>query len=579
MILNKTPMLLSALLLGALPAVAADYTAWTQKRTIALNTTTAGANVATTVTDFPVLIRLGASESAILSAGGANGSGVRFSKADNTTALPYQIESWSSTSAAIWVKVDSVKGNATTNIVLHYGNPGTVASESNGPAVFDTANGFRGVWHLASDSVGVSKDATPNRNHATQQGAATATQGIVGGARLFNASGAGDIDTVGINQTFNMSVNDRLTVSAWVRRAGANAAGSAFEGIAGVFDWNRNGTGVNNRMYSLVHNANNGFSFHVSSTGGDGANEVIVNSSIMADANWTHAAATVDGANIKVYVNGVSATQSAYTGNIYFPATLTGVGPFTIGMLDDNGSGEGQYFNGGIDEVRLSGIARTADWLKLEYENQKIVNTLANIGLPTAPGAPTGVTGVAGAANSGSITVSWTAPASNGGAGITGYKAMVVGDTAKTCSTTGTLSCPITGLTAGSSYTFVARAYNAVGGGTLSAASAPVNAPVSILGTGGLMLNVGSFNRAYSFRLSERLSGITDRLIMDIIDVSGKTVWSRSVSPSEAGGEISWNGLTSAGARASSGIYFVRVFTVTPAGKVEAVQGGVKLRD
>jgi hypothetical protein len=104
-----------------------------------------------------------------------------------------------------------------------------------------------------------------------------------------------------------------------------------------------------------------------------------------------------------------------------------------------------------------------------------------------------------------------------------------------------------------------------------------VNAPVPVLGGGALMLNVGSFKGAYTFRLSDRLADVTDRMVMNILDVSGKTVWSRSVSPSEAGREISWNGTTFAGARASAGIYFVRVFTMTAAGRLEAVQGGVTL--
>ena len=37
---------------------------------------------------------------------------------------------------------------------------------------------------------------------------------------------------------------------------------------------------------------------------------------------------------------------------------------------------------------------------------------------PTAPSAPTGLTAVAG---NGSVSLSWTAPASNGGSAITGY--------------------------------------------------------------------------------------------------------------------------------------------------------------
>jgi hypothetical protein len=562
--------------LAALPTGAADYTAWTGHRSIVLNTSTTGANVASDVINFPVLVRLGSNEAAILAAANG-GASIRFSKADNATPLPYQIERWTSTGAAIWVKVDTVKGNnATQTIRMHWNNAAAV-SESNGAAVFDTANGYRGVWHLGADSVGVSKDATPNRNHATQQGVATGTEGAIGGARLYNAAGAGDIDTVGINQTFNMSLNDRLTVSAWVRRDGGNAAGSAFEGIAGVFDWNRNGTGVNNRMYSLVHNANNGFSLHVSATGGDGANEVIVNTSIIGEPNWTHVAATVDGSNINLYVNGVSAVQQAHTANIYFPTTLTGVGPFTIGMLDDNGSGEGQYFNGGIDEVRLSGIARSAPWIKLSYESQKAQNTLTDIGQPTAPGAPTAVTGTTGAVNSGSISVSWMAPANNGGLPVTSYKVMAVSDTLKNCIAVSATQCFVTGLVANTPYSFVVRAYNGMGASPLSAASSAITSPVGLLSGGALMLNVGSFTNAYTFRLADRLTASTSRLTMTIVDVSGKTVWSQSIAPGEAGRELSWNGLTTTGARAAAGLYIVRVYTQSASGQLEAVQGGVRM--
>ncbi len=84
------------------------------------------------------------------------------------------------------------------------------------------------------------------------------------------------------------------------------------------------------------------------------------------------------------------------------------------------------------------------------------------------PGAPTGVSAVAA---SGQATVSWSAPTSSGTSAISSYKAMVVGDTTtKTC-TTATLSCTITGLTNGTSYTFFVRASNSIGAGVLSGAS------------------------------------------------------------------------------------------------------------
>ena len=89
------------------------------------------------------------------------------------------------------------------------------------------------------------------------------------------------------------------------------------------------------------------------------------------------------------------------------------------------------------------------------------VRAAAPVEIPvTAPGAPTGVNVTPAQTTA---FVEWTAPASTGGSAITGYSATIVGS-AESCSTSGTTSCTISGLTAGSGYEVVVRATNAVGG-------------------------------------------------------------------------------------------------------------------
>ncbi len=93
---------------------------------------------------------------------------------------------------------------------------------------------------------------------------------------------------------------------------------------------------------------------------------------------------------------------------------------------------------------------------------------------PQPPSAPTGVT--ASAASSQAL-LSWTAPASNNGAPISGYTITpYVGSTAQTPVQVGasSTSTTVTGLTNGTSYTFTVSATNSAGTGSASAASGAV---------------------------------------------------------------------------------------------------------
>jgi hypothetical protein len=89
----------------------------------------------------------------------------------------------------------------------------------------------------------------------------------------------------------------------------------------------------------------------------------------------------------------------------------------------------------------------------------------------TVPNPPTNVSAVAG---SGEATVSWTAPAFDGGKPVTGYTVTAAPEGA-TCNATGAQTqCVVTGLTNGTSYDFTVRAINEEGTSAPSQASAPV---------------------------------------------------------------------------------------------------------
>jgi hypothetical protein len=107
---------------------------------------------------------------------------------------------------------------------------------------------------------------------------------------------------------------------------------------------------------------------------------------------------------------------------------------------------------------------------------------------PAAPGAPTGLTITPGDAR---LTLNWTAPASDGGSQLLGYR-ITEANEGWSVDTNGTNVMPyaLTGLTNGHAQTFVVRAYNGVGLGPPTAAvtatprapAAPA-APTGVAGT------------------------------------------------------------------------------------------------
>jgi hypothetical protein len=563
--------------LVTVPAISAasakPYATWTNSRAIVLNTSATGANVSGTVTNFPVLIRLGSTESAILSAAN-NGNSIRFTKADSTTILPYQIESWSSTAAAIWVKVDAILGNnATQSIRMYWGN-GAAASESNAAAVFDTANGFVSVYHMngAATEVNVAGHAALN---ATATGTVPAVSGLIGDARSYTGVTENYLSVPNsASGKLNFPASADYTLSAWVysEETAIDNRGIFNKGndqwLIGVYG------GAEDKYYDLMTRGNNTWNQAATSLAGS---EI---TSATGVGVWRHVVGVWKGSGTpqdtaRIYINGVLA-------NTTFFNDLTDQGRDTtanvyIGALWENG-GLARPYHGRIDEVISSATFRDSNWVKLAFHNQKQVNSLVDIGNPVlaVPGAPASVTATPSTTTTGAIVVSWTAPASNGNANITAYNVTVASGTPNTatCATTGALTCTVTGLTAGNAYTFSVRATNSVGQGP-AATSGSATAPTSIL-PGSFVIRMDGKTRPYSYRLPAEVAAVTEELTMTIIDVHGKKVWSKTVNPAANNiRELSWDGRNTAGLKVSAGMYVVRINAVANGQSFESQGKGV----
>ncbi len=400
----KTLMILGAACLSMVAAaVAQPYASWDRYREVTINTTNAngGANVAEAVENFPVLVRLStfggaATGGNVLTEALAGGADVRFTTADGSTALPYQIDYWGESSAAIWVRVPTVAGNANTTIRMYWGRAGET-SASNGAAVFDTAAGFTGAWHLHQNGGGTGNvlDATANELHFNGHENVPAVPGVIGNARHYNASEedntfwvdnfTGAANATKAQNFVAAGTSTFITISAWV-----NPQFNSGQDIQGIFGHYRYNT--NNRSYHLSLAGNPAGAVRINTSANGTADRVVQTTGTpLANLNqWYHVMMTIESGvaanqQIKVYVNGEAqamanhATQGIFAGSVANNADR----PF-IGAMNTQWN---HRFGGFIDELQFSnGVARSADWAKLSYETQKPGASAVTLGATVAPG-------------------------------------------------------------------------------------------------------------------------------------------------------------------------------------------------
>lgn len=136
-------------------------------------------------------------------------------------------------------------------------------------------------------------------------------------------------------------------------------------------------------------------------------------------------------------------------------------------------AGAGRCWGGGFDGQLGDGPFGAIDYRMLPDQVPEGASA-------SPPGPPTGLTITPG---DGRAVVSWSAPTSDGGSPVTDYTA-TADPGGQTCTTTGALSCTVTGLTNGTPYTFTVKASNAIGAGAASSPSAAAT-PISNTGGGG----------------------------------------------------------------------------------------------
>jgi hypothetical protein len=341
--------------------VVIDSSVWLHSKTIHLNTTETGADVAGNVTDFPVLIRLSGSTFDFNQAD-ANGEDLRFITR-NGKVLPHEIERWDPVTelAEVWVKVDTIRGNDRTQSITMYWGNSTAAGGSNSAEVFDTVTGFQGVWHLAEPANSNSFDATANRYHGTPSDTAPLpVEGVIGNAKEFNGISSG-IRMEGTDvSTLNFNENDRYTLSAWVY---SDTIDEKWHFIAGK----------GQTQYYLKQQIKSKYGnwefveFH------DRAAWQMTITPAVAKT-WKLLTGVRDGNRQYLYLDGELIDSTIKQNSDAETISRNVSEDFTIGRHQDyvDYSDQGYcFFDGQIDEVRISNAVRSIYWIRLCYMNQR----------------------------------------------------------------------------------------------------------------------------------------------------------------------------------------------------------------
>jgi hypothetical protein len=340
---------------------------WNYTRRLYLNTTAAGAGVSQNVEEFPVVIRLTKNNFDFTQAK-SDGSDIRFARSD-TIRLPYEIERWDPVAglAEVWVKVDTIFGNDSMQyIAMRWGaSTGSATSLSNGAAVFDTAAGFEGVWHLG-DSAETILDATGNGYYGTRNGNQARVAGTIGSGQYYD--GLGDYTDMG--NVCNPDTSG-FTVCAWIKQAVAKKRQT-------IVSKSRGGLPSSSYGWLITLDETGALqAFAASDTGvwGDPQTFVLTSKTVITDTvSWHHVAVVYNRSgnnNCRLFIDGADVTIPT-GGDITKVRSIVNSAPLSLGP-ETNGATQ---WKGALDECSVSFRIRSPDWVRLSYMNQRKDNKL-----------------------------------------------------------------------------------------------------------------------------------------------------------------------------------------------------------
>jgi biopolymer transport protein ExbB len=300
---------------------------WRRRVRLVLDTT----DIGTALTDVPVMLRLTETQidrAFVLD----DGSDLRFVVGGEPVA--YEIEQWTDAGVSfLWFKMPSIPAAPSTPppIWLYFDNPNAT------PGTMETevwTGGFESVHHLQNlaDSTGHGHDAVTDSPPNDSGGKI---------ARARNFDGSSDYLELPPENAFDFT--DAVTVEAWVRINGWEGA------------WDAVVTKGNSTWRLQRDNQNAFLSWDLNGVG------ELNGTAPVDDNNWHYLVATYGDSGYRVFVDGVQGGSSTATGSIAVDDRAVYIG--------SNSEQNNRELDARIDEVRISKVARSPDWVLLQYRS------------------------------------------------------------------------------------------------------------------------------------------------------------------------------------------------------------------
>jgi hypothetical protein len=288
-----------------------------------------------------------------------NGNDTRFVASDNTTELYYEFEQFNHTSDSMiaWVKVPQIDASSTTGYIwVYYGNS-TVnfdSYSSNSSNAWDS--NYIAVWHLKESPTAPapqfadSKDG--NAGTATNMVAGDQQTGVIDGGLNFNGANA----SVVTNKGTSVKGLAQYTIEAWANTGVLNGA------RRDIYEEEVN-TSANTRV-KLCLDTTNRFALQGRALDGDGYTTWVSPTTTLSINTWYYVAGVFNSSGTHhLMINGsdTTSTVAAHAISNTLPTDTPAIGR-------KSNSPASEFWSGKIDEVRISKIGRSVNWLKACYQ-------------------------------------------------------------------------------------------------------------------------------------------------------------------------------------------------------------------